>query len=149
MSPATEILKTPVQDRSAWRVADLQKDKSWVYELSAQALDEIDAALTSVKRRGTPLYGIRQTDFPLPTLGATLKQAADELENGRGLVVLRRLPVELYTTDDARLIIWGLGAHWGEAISQNARGERLCSVIDQGREYGARGGRKRHKAVHV
>ena len=139
MSPETEILTSPVQDRSAWQVADLQRDQSWIYELSAQALAEIDAALIAIKRRGTPLYDICQSDFPLPTLGATLKQAADELENGRGLVVLRRLPVERYSRDDARLIIWGLGTHWGEAISQNARGERLCSVIDQGREYGAKG----------
>jgi len=134
-----EILKQPVTDRSAWRVADLEGDKSWIYELAVQALSEIDDALASVKQRGIPLYDIKKADFELPTLGATLSQAAEELENGRGIVVLRRVPVEKYSVEDARIVIWGIGTHWGEAISQNARGERLCSVMDQGREYGALG----------
>jgi hypothetical protein len=134
-----EILQTPVHDRSAWMVANLEEDRSWDRVLTAGAITELDAAIAGVKRRRTPLLEITRADFPLPTLGKQLETIPEELEEGVGFVVLRGVPVDRYMMDEARIAIWGMGTYMGMAISQNARGEQLCSVTDQGREYGARG----------
>jgi Taurine catabolism dioxygenase TauD, TfdA family len=132
-------LMSLVIDRSAWTVADLERDPTWTYHLTAEHLKEIDAAVKAVNAKGLPPFGFEKADFSLPTLGPDLERMQDELENGCSFVVISRVPVENYSVDDARRIIWGMGRYWGTPISQNARGELLCSVIDQGREYGATG----------
>ncbi len=59
-----------------------------------------------------------------------------DLEWGRGIVLLRGLPVERYTDDELRLIWWGIGAHLGAAVHQNAHGELIGEVRDEVRLYG-------------
>ena len=59
------------------------------------------------------------------------------LEHGRGVVLLRGLPVERYSEDDLRRLYWGLGTHLGTARYQNAQGELIGEVRDEVRAYGA------------
>jgi len=134
-----EILRAPVKDRSAWTVADVEADKSWDRTLSDEQIAELDTAVAAVQRRKLNLTDIHQEDFSLPTLGAILESIPDQLENCMGFVVMRGIPAERYTVEQARIATWGMGIYMGTAISQNARGEQLCSVTDQGREYGATG----------
>ena len=95
--------------------------------------EEIDAALARVKRARLPLFGFDREDFPLATTADLLAEISDELENGRGAVRLRGLPVERYSDDDIRQIFWGLGRHLGTAVYQNARGEIMGEVRDETR----------------
>ena len=134
-----DILRNPIRDRSAWKVADLTRDQTWDHVLDAAAIAELDAAIAGVQRRKVPLLDITRDTFPLPTLGERLETISEQMEDGLGLAVLRGLPVERYSMEESRIAIWGMGVYMGTAISQNARGERLCSVTDQGREYGAKG----------
>ena len=77
------------------------------------------------------MIGFGQEEFPLPTASALLADVSDELENGRGAVRLRGIPVERYSTDDLRTIFWGIGRHLGTALFQNARGEAMGEVRDE------------------
>jgi len=61
-----------------------------------------------------------------------LRQHSDELENGRGFVVLRGLPVAHYSQQFAATVFCGIGAHLGSARSQNAAGHILGHVRDLG-----------------
>ena len=59
----------------------------------------------------------------------------DELEHGRGCVLIRGLDLDRYSEATARQLYWGIGTWLGEAISQNARGELIGEVSDGGRDY--------------
>ncbi len=48
---------------------------------------------------------------------------------------MRGLPIERYDTADAARIFWGMGAQWGEAVSQNGKGHVLGHVKDLGLDY--------------
>src|SRR5262249_12785074 len=74
--------------------------------------------------------------FPLPIFAATLADIGRELEDGRGLVLLRGLPVARYTEDELRLLFCGIGTHLGTARYQNAHGELIGEVRDEVRAYG-------------
>ena len=115
----------------AWKGADLKHRTDWLRPFSAGELAEIDAALQSVKRRGIDLFDIAREDFPLPTFSAELAKIAQELETGRGMIMLRGLPLS-YSPDDLRTVYWGIGAHLGTAVSQNKTGELLGVVKDFG-----------------
>ncbi len=128
----TERLNGPVADRSAWRGADLARDRSWLDVLSPAEVEELDAALGVVESRGLHPLQFTRDDFPLPTLAGRFRAVLDELENGRGFVVLRGIPVGRYAPDRLDTLYWGIATHLGDLISQNAKGDLLGRVTDLG-----------------
>jgi hypothetical protein len=121
----------PIDAPYAWKGADLQERTDWLRPFSAAELAEIDAALISVKRRKLDLFDIGKADFPLPAFSKELAKISKELEGGRGMIMLRGLPLS-YSPDDLRTVYWGIGAHLGTAVSQNHAGELLGVVKDFG-----------------
>jgi len=115
-----------------WVGPELQHDESWIYRLDAAAVAEIDTALTHAKRAGARIP-FAVDAFPLPRFGAELDGILEEIENGRGFMLLRGIPRERYTDEECELLYWGLGVHLGNPVSQNVRGHRLGHVRDEGR----------------
>jgi hypothetical protein len=127
----------PIEGRVAWRGEDLAASSDWIRTLTTAEVDELDGALRAVQRRGLAWRDMRKDDFPIPHLAGSLAAVRDELENGRGVVLLRRIPVERYSDDELRIIYWGLGLHTGTPRYQNPRGELIGDVRDENRLYGA------------
>jgi hypothetical protein len=96
---------------------------------------------------------VRRADFPLPKLSKRLARIAKELEEGRGMVLLRGLPVGKFSDPETRFIVWGVGAHLGIPVSQSKNGELLGEVRDLGVKLGtptSRGYRtKEHLRFHT
>lgn len=130
-----EILRHPITEASAWRSSEAAKDDSWIYRFSPAELAELDAAVEAVKAKGLRAFAFGREDFPLPMLAARIEEFRDEIENGRGFVMLRGIPVPDYGTEALQTIYWGLGVHLGTPITQNPRGELLAEVIDRGNDY--------------
>ena len=110
--------------------------RAWIRPFSSRAIDEIDAALRGVQRRGLTWPKFGREDFPLPAFSHDLAEVLDELEDGRGFVLLRGLPVDRYTDEELKTLYWGLGAHLGWQRYQNAMGELIGEVRDENRRYG-------------
>jgi hypothetical protein len=117
----------------AWKGADLQKSTEWIRPFSAAELDEIDGALQSVRRTGLAWVDVTREDFPLPRFSRELERVAEGLETGRGMILLRGLPLA-YSPDDLQTVYWGIGTHLGTAVSQGGRGELLARVEDEGQQ---------------
>ena len=125
----------PWQGRCAWRSADLSSDESWIYQLSDDERAELDAALREAKRRGATIPHLGKQDFPLPGLSKKLGSFLDDLENGRGVALIRGFDVTRYSRIDAASIFWGIGTYLGRAVAQNAYGEALGHVRDLGKDW--------------
>jgi hypothetical protein len=121
----------PIDAPFAWKGADLQCRTDWIRRFGPAELAEIDAALQAVKRRGLDWIDVTREEFPLPGFSPELAKIAQELESGRGMILLRGLPLA-YSADDLRLVYWGIGSHLGTAVSQGGRGELLGIVEDEG-----------------
>ncbi len=121
----------PLEEHCEWTRESLGDD--YIHELSADHIAEVEAALAHAESRTGDVLDITRDDFPLPTLGRVLAELTEELINGRGVVLLRGLPVERYTKDQASTMYWGIGLHVGEPWPQNARGHVLGDVTDQGK----------------
>ncbi|OIJ94398.1 hypothetical protein BIV25_22605 [Streptomyces sp. MUSC 14] len=130
MSRENPIRTEPVTGAGVWRASDFSGPSDWTEVLEDHEIAELEAALAVAKDRGLPLQELSVDDFPLPTVGRRLDGIVDELEFGRGFVVLRGLPVEKWTVEDAKLIYWGIGLHLGAPVSQNAAGELMAHVRD-------------------
>ena len=126
----------PIDGPEAWRGDDLARSTDWIHPVSAAEQEEIDAALRAVQRRGLGWRDLTREDFAIPRFARALREISDKLEHGRGLVLLRRIPVQRYSEDELRIIYWGLGLHLGTPRYQNGNGELIGDVRDENRLYG-------------
>jgi hypothetical protein len=121
-----------IEGRSAWYGPQMAASSEWVEHLSNSEIAEIDAATRRLVDAEKDIPSIRKTDFSLPTLGPRLRRILDDVLNGRGFVLLRGLPVERWSKRQSATAFFGLGAHLGNARSQNAQGHVLGHVRDLG-----------------
>src|SRR5919106_4263717 len=120
----------------AWLGRDMAASTEWIRPIPSRAIDELDAALRGLQRRGLTWPKFGREDFPLPTFSREITGVLDERENGGGFVLLRVPPFDRYTDDELKTLYWGLGAHLGWQHYQNALGELIGEVRDENRRYG-------------
>lgn len=132
MSSVTAVPLTPYRGPADWHGSDLRHDQSWIRHFTPDELDELDAALRRIQRRGLALPAVQREDFPLPSLEGVFEELLAELEGGRGFWLMRGLPLERYTPAETELLFWGMGRYLGNPVSQNKYGDLLGHVRDQG-----------------
>lgn len=128
-------LNEKIQGPSAWKGIDLAKDDSWIYYLSEKTIAELEKAVSHVQQKGLKSPDFKKEDFLIPNLADEIAYFVDELENGKGFLLIRGLPMERYTDEEASIIYWGLGLHMGRPITQDAKGTLLGHIKDQGLDF--------------
>jgi hypothetical protein len=116
----------------AWLGPAMATRRDWIETLSAAELDELMRASEPWLADGADLTTLTRERFVLPTLAARLSRVRRELLDGRGFVLLRGVPVALWGRERSAVAFYGLGAHLGRALSQNAQGHVLGHVRDAG-----------------
>jgi len=128
------VRREPLEVPAAWRGSELARRDDWVVRLSAAQIDELARAADAVAKRGLGLDAVRRENFALPALAPVIAGWARELLRGRGVLLVRGLPVERWGEDRAALIYWGIGQHLGEPGAQNPQGDLLGHVLDTGED---------------
>lgn len=126
------VLSHPVVDPAAWSAKDLATDESWIHPLTESEIGELDEAVARVEGRGLDVLDITRDDFVLPTLGDRLDDIAADVVDGRGLALIRGVPVGRYSRLQSAIAFWGIGLFMGEPVSQNSKGHLLGHVADLG-----------------
>ncbi len=121
-----------ITGNSVWNAADLENNEDWIYYLSERDLAELETALRFQQASSIPFPFFGRTEFPLNNLGTVLAEVAEELENGRGFVLLRGLPVELYSNEEINSIYFGLALYLGQPVGQNPQGDLIGEVMNIG-----------------
>jgi hypothetical protein len=122
--------RQPVRARSAWRPADFPTADAYSFTLTDAHFAAFDAALAA--NRGRNVEELTRQEFALERIVADVAAWRDEVLHGRGFVVLREFPRDRYTDDDLGMLFFGLGTHFGRAVSQSSMGDRLGHVTDVG-----------------
>ncbi len=114
----------------AWTAAELAADRGWMFDLSDSVIAALEARLPAL--RDTPLDALTANDCTFPELEALGQAIRAQLEDGRGLALIRRLPVERWSEDDLARAYWLIGSQIGTGVSQSYKGDRLGHVRDIG-----------------
>ena len=139
MSAAQELTDYAMPPReiagpSVWYGPDVAaREDEWIRPFGEEELAELEAALQGVKSRGLGILDIDSYAFPLPRLSPVFDGIRREVLRGRGFVLLRGIPVERYSIEEAAIIYFGIGSHFGIPLPQNAKGHVLGHVKDLGR----------------
>ena len=93
-----------VESKADWRGAQMAGSAEWIYRLSTSEIEELEVALAYAKAKGRTGEQVSREDFPLRGLARKLAVLTDELVDGRGFVLMRGLPVDRYSKEDASTI---------------------------------------------
>ena len=126
-------LPPEVEDRSAWYGWGMADDADWIEQISTDQVGEVEAAVQELERSDVEIEKVTAKDFPLPTLAPRLQRILDEVLNGRGFVLIKRLPIERWSRRQAAIAFLIIGAQLGNLRMQNAEGHLLGHVKDLGR----------------
>jgi hypothetical protein len=111
LTPAPRTRLAPQAGPATWHAYDL-RPSDWMIPLGAEDAAEIEAAIAA--SNGHPPQSA--ADAPLPRLGAVLRQAATQLETGRGFALLRGMKLEPDNEPAAEALLRVLGVHLGRAV---------------------------------
>lgn len=129
---ALAILPPEIRSASAWYGADVAVQTDWITHLSAAEIAEIEHAVKQLEKSDVEITSLSIQDAPLPTLRPRLQQLLEEVLNGRGFVLIKSVPVDHWSKQQAAIAFLVLGVHLGNLRMQNAAGHLLGHVRDLG-----------------
>ena len=126
----TPIHNAHIDHPMAWRGRELSKDDI-AFDLTSRQAAALEDVLLKVGRQGVPLGRIHLEQCRHPALDRDLERVFDEIQDGRGIVIVRGIPVEAHSVDDIATMFWAIGTHFGRGVSQSALGDVLGVVRDE------------------
>ncbi|NML93404.1 TauD/TfdA family dioxygenase [Novosphingobium sp. TW-4] len=118
----------PVLTRAAWRGDELSTGQDWIYELDGAQLAELEALGARFMAEDPDLRTVQAEDYPLVACAEACEAWRQEVDFGRGFVLVRGLRAELYSDALSSAIYYILGLHMGDPIRQNEMGDLIDHV---------------------
>lgn len=132
----------PVTRPTGWDRADLERDRSWIRQVTAEEAADLLRAFAALKACGRSQFEMDRSDFPIgPAARRMLDDAIVQTQTGFGFRLLRGAPIAGLSDGDARLLFWGLGLQLGVARPQGKASSYLADVRDIGVDYRSATGR--------
>ena len=127
----------PFDHPAAWTVADLvgagcAGKNGFAIDLAPRHIAALEAGLGRLKSAATDHAGVNPETFPLSAIAEDVAAWSRQVRTGRGIVLLRGLPVERYDLDDLKVLYLGLGSHFGRPVSQSNMGDLIGDVVNIG-----------------
>lgn len=86
-----------ITGKTVWEAKDFADDpEKWVHRFTEQEVKELSHAADAFIASETPLTGICKEKFPLPTMESFLGAVRNEILNGKGFILFKGFPVELW-----------------------------------------------------
>ena len=120
---------SPVEGPAAWRGDVLSRSTEWIYELSDEERTELEEVGRRFVASDPDLRTVTAAEYPLPANAEHLREVAEQLDTGRGFVLVRGLRTEEYGDVLAAAIFFVIGLHLGVPMKQNEVGDLLDHVI--------------------
>jgi len=122
---------------AVWSGEELKGSRWWGHHLSAEDVDDLHQAVEAAKAKGAVQWraegvpeAVPREAFPLGlTMRQKLAELSEELEEGKGLAMIRNMPVQdpRFTEDDIAVAYLGISAHIGHVVLQSSSGLRSVS----------------------
>lgn len=120
---------------AGWTGSELRRPEQrerWTHRLSTAEIDDLRTVAQELVLRGVPVASLEPAHVPVGCLEPVLSDWAHELHHGRGVVLVRGLPVGDMSTAEVEAAYLAMGVHLGVPGPQNADGDLLGHVRDDG-----------------
>ncbi len=142
-----DIVTTTIERPFAWRASDFGSLEDVTVELTTAQRRCLAELGRQVRREGRAWSDLTPAEEELPELAATLTRTRREVYEGRGLVLLRGLPMDELDEDEAAVVAWAVGSHFGRRATQSGLGDKLGLVqVDPNLQQAWRGYRSANRS---
>lgn len=124
-----------VDDARAW-TADSVGPRDWTVTLSKDALKEIDGMLAAIRKDPLPQLMLSTGQFELAACAEAMGKVRNIVNDGVGVAVLDRLPMDEMTIEEAQAVYWVLGQFLGREVAQKWDGTMIYDVTNTGAAFG-------------
>lgn len=128
-------LERVITDGRAWTRQSIAPEEC-VVPLGSDAQDEVRVMAEKILADPLPTFIRQPSDFNIPALHGVMVHAKKLLDEGVGVAVVDRLPVDDLQRDTAVAIFWVLGHLIGRPVAQKWDGTMLYDVTDTGAQFG-------------
>jgi hypothetical protein len=135
----TPIYRQQIADAMAWTGADGLTKEDFVFALSPVHIAALWEVLESV--RAVPRDEISAEMSRHPDLDGFFGEVYEQLIRGRGLAVVRGVPVKDSALDRIEKMYWGIMTHFGELLSNTSLGHRMVPVQEERLQDGSQAAR--------
>lgn len=132
---APPVMMGDVSGPAAWTGADLGP-AGWTVPVPAACVDEMDRVVDRLRREPRAAEELTPATFALPACAELMARVRRQLDDGIGLAVVDRFPVERYSAAEGRAVGWLLACLVGRLVDQKWAGTRLYDVRDEGKALG-------------
>jgi hypothetical protein len=115
---------------SAWRANDPGLLESMIWTLTPSEVEELESAIAPLEHHHGPLESLNRADFPLPTFSGRLEEIRHSVLHGKGIAVVKGIPVAGRSLAHIERLYWCLGTWLGQAVSQSVMGDLVGHVTD-------------------
>ncbi len=119
----------PIDHPAAWRGDAMIQKTDWIHQLSERELGELERAGAAFLAADPDLRQVTADQFPVPETADSLARWGEDMDRGRGFVLVRGLRSHLYSDALSASIFFLLGLHLGEPMRQNELGDAFDHVI--------------------
>ncbi|GCB52270.1 TauD/TfdA family dioxygenase [Streptomyces sp. NL15-2K] len=125
----TSLDLEPATGPAAWRGDELAGSDAWIHHLTTEEVAELEAVGRRFVDDDPDLRTVRPEDYPLDVCAEQLRSTAQELDRGRGFLLVRGLRTQHYSDALSAAIFYVMGLHLGEPMRQNELGDLLDHVM--------------------
>ena len=126
-------LDAPYNGPQPWRGSIIRyQPEQWTIHLKADEIEELQQAVNHVLALGIPTAEITTHNFHLPNLTEEICSWRARLTNQLGFILVKGLDINGRSIDETEKLFFGLGLYLGNPRAQNAQGQLLGHVRDQG-----------------
>ncbi|HEX9177199.1 TauD/TfdA family dioxygenase [Mycobacterium sp.] len=133
--------RRPMAGPGVWNHASLRAEH-YIITVEPQQAAACLRIRDELRRRGTRLESIEPSDFQDPALAEIGRGIRHRIRSGPGFCLLRGLPFQGWTDEEASMLYWGLGTYLGGPQPQNRQGDRVYLVQDTGKSVAEARGSK-------
>ena len=143
--PALPMIREPITGPRAWTRRTI-RESDWRIAVPSSCLEEIEQLVRVLERDPVPTYLLAPSDYKLDACRNLLGEVRRRLDEGPGVAVVDRIPIEeLSGRPQIEAVFWLLAAMVGRPVVQTLDGQILLEVTDTGvkKRIGVRGFRSR------
>lgn len=123
--------RRPMTGPKVWDRATID-DASYMTTIEPHQAEACLRIRADLRRRGRGIDTVEAADFVDPALAEVADAVNRHVHSGGGFIVLRGLPFDGWTDEEASMLYWGLGTYLGRPLPQNRSGQRVYLVQDTG-----------------
>lgn len=123
--------EAPFAGPKVWDSTSLDPEL-WQVAIPQAVLAELTAVIGQLRVQALSLFLLKPAYFELVASSTFMRRVKTHLDQGPGVVLLKRLPLEDWSSEEAHAVYWLLGQLLAQPVAQEWDGLMLRDIVDAG-----------------